>query len=74
MAIESPGEAIVARPVVGESATVPTIKPRAYQQEMLAESLRQNTIVAVSSYLGFTYMAKKLMEMKMETGSGKTQM
>lgn len=36
-------------PVVGESNTMPSIKPRAYQQEMLAESLRQNTIVAVSS-------------------------
>lgn len=56
MAIETPGEAIAAPPVVDQPVTVPTIKPRAYQQEMLAESLRQNTIVAVSLSFVFTYM------------------
>lgn len=57
MAIESPGEAIAAAPMVGEPSTLPSIKPRAYQQEMLAESLRQNTIVAVS-VSSITYMTK----------------
>jgi hypothetical protein len=31
----------------GDQAAVAMLKPRAYQQEMLAESLRQNIIVAV---------------------------
>jgi ERCC4-related helicase len=31
----------------GDQAAVTMLKPRAYQQEMLAESLRQNIIVAV---------------------------
>ncbi|KAF3402139.1 Dicer-like protein 2 [Talaromyces pinophilus] len=57
MAIESPGEAIAASPVVGESTTMPSIKPRAYQQEMLAESLRQNTIVAMETGSGKTQIA-----------------
>lgn len=30
-----------------DQAAVTMLKPRAYQQEMLAESLRQNIIVAV---------------------------
>lgn len=33
--------------VLGDQAEVTMLKPRAYQQEMLAESLRQNIIVAV---------------------------
>lgn len=73
MAIESPGEATAAPSVVGEPAAAVTIKPRAYQQEMLAESLRQNTIVAVSSSSAFVDMTKTD-KVKMETGSGKTQM
>jgi hypothetical protein len=58
MARESSGEATAAPPVVGEPAIASVVKPRAYQQEMLAESLRQNTIVAVSLSLVFTYMIK----------------
>lgn len=50
MAIESSGEAVAAPLVVGDPPIVPSIKPRAYQQEMLAESLRQNIIVAVGSF------------------------
>lgn len=69
MAIESFGEAIAAPPVVGEPIAVPTIKPRAYQQEMLAESLRQNTIVAVSSFLSFYFQNQETNEN--EDGNGK---
>lgn len=45
MANESPAKAMSVLDVAS------TLKPRAYQQEMLAESLRQNTIVAVSPKL-----------------------
>jgi hypothetical protein len=39
-----------------------TLKPRAYQQEMLAESLRQNTIIAVSpvNYIIWTMKLTKI--------------
>lgn len=42
-------------PALVESASteeINEIKPRAYQQEMLVESLRQNTIVAVRHSIG----------------------
>lgn len=56
MATESP-RGVMGSPSMTEEAaiaatTLPTLKPRAYQQEMLAESLRQNTIIAVSASVG----------------------
>lgn len=49
-------------PALAESTStekINEIKPRAYQQEMLAESLRQNTIVAVSHSMGRELLEKK---------------
>lgn len=42
-------ETLMGGAVPGDQAATTMLKPRAYQQEMLAESLRQNIIVAVGS-------------------------
>lgn len=64
----------------GMSEVPSMLKPRAYQEEMLAESLRQNIIIAVC---GSFFWPRKCACMsvfdvfciiQMETGSGKTQM
>ena len=50
----------------------PVIKPRPYQLEMLEESLKRNVIVAVSAPEAEIWI--RLIDIQMDTGSGKTHM
>lgn len=64
------------QPVADKDASESTpkiLKPRAYQEEMLRESLKQNVIIAVSS---FNWYSRTITDAcsQMDTGSGKTQM
>jgi hypothetical protein len=64
-------------PSIQLSDEAPDIKPRAYQIEMLEESLKRNIIVAVSFVVGWVdevLRTTRLMTLQADTGSGKTHM